>query len=121
MIFHRRNVHIFRSAGMAKHHDLLPTSSECYVVLARVVGDDFPSEECAHLPKCIRLGMAKHHDILGIEGDDKLGTVALKHYPPSRSLAASQDQSALCCQQLPPSPPARGHTSDVRDNDAGRD
>ena len=57
----------------------MPTSSECYVVLARVVGDDFPSEERAHLPKYIRLGIAKHHDILGIEGDDKLGTVALTH------------------------------------------
>jgi hypothetical protein len=56
------------------------------IVRARVVGDDLPPKEGAHLPKRVRLGVAKHDDVLGIEGDDKLSAVALKCYQPSRSL-----------------------------------
>ena len=56
------------------------------IVRARVVGDDLPPKEGAHLPKRVRLGVAKHDDVLGIEGDDKLSAVALESYQPSRSL-----------------------------------
>ena len=54
------------------------------IVRARVVGDDLPPKERAHFPKRARLGVAKHNNVFGIEfgieGDDKLGAVALKCY-----------------------------------------
>ena len=56
------------------------------VVRARVVGDDLPPKEGAHLPKRVWLAVTKHDDVLGIEGDYKLSAVALKCYQPSRSL-----------------------------------
>jgi hypothetical protein len=84
--------------------------------LIRGVADYLPSKEGTRLPKWLRLIVAKHDDVLGIEGDDKLGAVALKCSP------AVSD--ALCpeanCPRLPFAL-VRRHSGQGRDHDAGRD